>query len=270
MDEPYTIYIDQIADCDWYVQNLGATGLDIWNLYVEFDWGGGSYLLVGSTHVTIASGTDSPRYHLNVHIPQTLTAGSTHAVEMRFTAQQTGDLFSTAKSTWFNFDVHSVPTLVVASTGANPNSGTAPLTVYFNPNPSGGLEPYTYSWTFGDGGTSTSASPSHQYTAAGSFTATVVVTDTETTKQVKSATATITVTAAPLPDDDDVVPPVDDDDDVVGGTAGIPPIIIPIAIVAIIAVVAIIIAVMVMGKKKKAGGQGPAPPMQQSGPPQNP
>lgn len=191
---PNEIYFDQYPTFTFYIHNDGAVGLDIWNFYFDFDWDTAThYALVGSTHATIAAGTDSTHYTQQVHIPLTAAAG-THNAYVYCTGKASSDLLNTPGSWTFPFTVDPVPTLVVPSTGANPNSGVAPLTVNFDSTPSGGLSPYSCSWTFGDGGTSTSATPSHVYDSAGTFTATVVVTDTETVSQVKTATSTITVT----------------------------------------------------------------------------
>jgi len=187
------IYQDQYPTFSFSITNDGGTGLDVWDMYFYIDWAPSThYDLIGSTHITISAGATSSSYSAVVHVPAAASVGS-HTVSIKCTGQAAGDWLTTPGSWTWSKTVSAVPTLVVASTGANPNSGTAPLNVQFNPSVSGGLSPYTYSWTFGDGGTSTSASPSHQYTAAGSFTATVVVTDTETVDQVKSASTTITV-----------------------------------------------------------------------------
>ncbi len=42
---------------------------------------------------------------------------------------------------------------------------------------SGGTDPYTYEWDFGDGKTSTEANPSHKYENSGKYTVTLTVTD---------------------------------------------------------------------------------------------
>ena len=69
--------------------------------------------------------------------------------------------------------------------GANPTSGTTPLTVAFNGTGSTDNDPadqgrLTYAWDFTNDGTtdSTAASPSFTYTAAGSYVAKLTVTDT--------------------------------------------------------------------------------------------
>jgi hypothetical protein len=49
--------------------------------------------------------------------------------------------------------------------------------VWFFPNVSGGFEPYSYEWDFGDGSTSTDVQPSHAYKSDGSYTVKLKVTD---------------------------------------------------------------------------------------------
>jgi len=85
-----------------------------------------------------------------------------------------------------------VSTLQVSATGT-PNSGTVPLTVSFKTTVSGGLSPYTYSWSFGDGSTSSLANPSHTYTSSGTYTAQVIVRDSSSPQQMVSDSVTVTV-----------------------------------------------------------------------------
>ncbi|MBN2415913.1 PKD domain-containing protein [bacterium] len=66
---------------------------------------------------------------------------------------------------------------LACSAGADPVTGTAPLAVRFDATGTGGSEPYTWSWTFGDGGVSSEQSPEHTYTAAGTYAAVLTVTD---------------------------------------------------------------------------------------------
>jgi len=58
-----------------------------------------------------------------------------------------------------------------------PFSGKAPLTVEFKTDISGGVEPLSQTWTFGDGQTSTEADPTHVYTKPGTYEARLDVKD---------------------------------------------------------------------------------------------
>src|SRR2546425_1312040 len=63
--------------------------------------------------------------------------------------------------------------------------------VTFTGATTGGISPYSFSWSFGDGATSTSQSPSHTYTSSGSFT--VSLTSTDSLGTVASTSQSITV-----------------------------------------------------------------------------
>ena len=56
-------------------------------------------------------------------------------------------------------------------------SYSAPATIQFQSQASGGTPPYTYLWTFPDSSTSTGANPTFVFSTAGSFNVTVVITD---------------------------------------------------------------------------------------------
>lgn len=79
----------------------------------------------------------------------------------------------------------------------DPASGDSPLSVDFSAAPSGGVGPYTYSWTIEDGSpnTSTAASGTTVITIPGNKTFTVVVTDACGTEVTESDS--INVAAAP-------------------------------------------------------------------------
>ena len=96
------------------------------------------------------------------------------------------------------------PTTLGVTTNATPLAGTAPLTVAFSCVPTGGVTPYSYSWSFGDSANSTSnqQNPSFVYTQASypnTITASVTVTDSTPVAnggpQVKTSYITITVYA---------------------------------------------------------------------------
>lgn len=67
-------------------------------------------------------------------------------------------------------------------------------TVQFTDASHGGMDPYTYSWSFGDGTTSTEQNPAHTFTAAGTYT--VKLTATPFRCVPKEVTKTVTVTDA--------------------------------------------------------------------------
>lgn len=70
-------------------------------------------------------------------------------------------------------------TPTVAAT-ASPESGLVPLPVDLRATVTGGNEPVTFLWDFGDGSTTSELqNPSHTYTIAGSYNATVIVTDND-------------------------------------------------------------------------------------------
>jgi PKD repeat protein len=106
----------------------------------------------------------------------TYTAAGTYTVELTVTGPGGSD---TETKTGYV----SVMASPVAGFSGTPLSGTAPLTVDFTDESTGG--PSSWSWDFGDGGTSTAQNPSHTYEAAGTYTVALTATnacgaDTET------------------------------------------------------------------------------------------
>jgi PKD repeat protein len=66
-----------------------------------------------------------------------------------------------------------------ATASATPEVGSAPLTVAFQANATGGTPPYNYSWAFGDGGMAFGDAPSHTYVSPGNFTAALTIRDAD-------------------------------------------------------------------------------------------
>lgn len=86
------------------------------------------------------------------------------------------------KIAWYRNDMPIVVS-PVAHFGADPVTGTRPLTVQFSDSSTGSIN--TWSWDFGDGNTSTEQNPQHTYEIADTFTVSLTVTgpggsDTET------------------------------------------------------------------------------------------
>ncbi len=76
-----------------------------------------------------------------------------------------------------------------------PYSGYVNENILFNGFASGGVEPYTWAWDFGDGATADVQNPTHAYSVAGNYTATMTVTDAES----NTLSDTASVTIFPLP-----------------------------------------------------------------------
>ena len=87
----------------------------------------------------------------------------------------------------------SAPGALNADFTATPRTGLAPATVGFSDKTTGGVEPYSYVWDFGDGATSTAENPSHTYVAIGTFTVALTVTDdvADTDSETKQAYITV-------------------------------------------------------------------------------
>ncbi len=75
------------------------------------------------------------------------------------------------------YEYYETSTSLTASMDASPGSGFVPLSVSFTGSATGGSEPYTYNWDFGDGGSSADQNPSHTYSEEGDYTVIFTVTD---------------------------------------------------------------------------------------------
>ena len=76
-----------------------------------------------------------------------------------------------------------LPELVAGFT-AEPDGGSAPLTVQFSNTSSGGVDPLTFDWEFGDGEASQESDPEHVYDAAGTFRVVLTAADADGTTSV--------------------------------------------------------------------------------------
>jgi len=87
-------------------------------------------------------------------------------------------------------------TVPVAVFGANPTSGTVPLTVQFSDASEN--NPTTWLWNFGDGNTSTAQNPSHTYVKKGNYTVNLTVSNAAGSNSNEIA-GFITVISSTLP-----------------------------------------------------------------------
>jgi len=83
---------------------------------------------------------------------------------------------------------------VVADAGG-PYSGNIGETIQFSGSATGGTEPYSWYWEFGDGSISTVQNPTHTYTTVDEYTATLTVTDTY--GKIDDDTAMVTINSHP-------------------------------------------------------------------------
>jgi len=101
---------------------------------------------------------------------------------------------TSASSGAFSLVVSSSPTCESFSCyppSVSPSSGAAPLTVQFSASCSGGAEPYSYSWVFGDGDTSILQNPSHTYSNAGTYSWSLTVIDSGSKRYDASGTVVV-------------------------------------------------------------------------------
>jgi hypothetical protein len=81
-----------------------------------------------------------------------------------------------------------------------PQSGDAPLTVYFSADIEGGKAPYSYGWDFGTGITSGHAGPTYKYWEEGDYTVTLEVTDSKGITATDSTTISVGPEPSPEPE----------------------------------------------------------------------
>jgi len=78
-----------------------------------------------------------------------------------------------------------------ASFTYSPSNPTILASVSFNASATGGTQPYSYSWDFGDGSTGTAQSTTHSYLLPGTYSVTLTVDDASGTEVSTSQTVTV-------------------------------------------------------------------------------
>ncbi|MBN1280386.1 MAG: PKD domain-containing protein, partial [Candidatus Thermoplasmatota archaeon] len=103
------------------------------------------------------------------------------------------DLFANGASPVYYDDISLLPAGagLICSAGG-PYFGEVGDLIQFTGFATGGTEPYTYAWTFGDGETSAEQNPTHAYDTAGEYNVSLTVTDSAKDTVVDYTTATIT------------------------------------------------------------------------------
>ena len=102
------------------------------------------------------------------------------------------DLFGNSATPVYYDDISLVPAgeELICDAGG-PYNGEVNQEIQFSGFATGGTEPYTWAWDFGDGETSTEQNPKHAYTEAGDYTATLTVTDAAEATATDTADVTI-------------------------------------------------------------------------------
>jgi PKD repeat protein len=130
------------------------------------------------TFTALGSGGESPYNY-------TWTVGTStgYGPNFVYTPTTTGLLGAdvTIKDSFDQTTIKSITVTVAPALGAaisaTPSSPTTGETVTFASGQSGGIEPYTYAWQFGDGHSSALASPTHSYGSAGTYVVNLWVND---------------------------------------------------------------------------------------------
>ena len=100
-------------------------------------------------------------------------------------------VFGAPSVSFQNTTMINAPPPLSASASASPNPAMVGQQVSFSCTATGGIQPYSYSWTFGDGNTGTGANPIHTYSTAGGMVATCTVKDQVGTSASGSTTVIV-------------------------------------------------------------------------------
>jgi PKD repeat protein len=260
---PTQVYQDELVTFRFTLYNAASGSVDVYWIFSQFCWlpeNQGYYFKANDGTAISIPGGGSYTFKLTIRVSQTYSGSCTVDTDVR--GKAVGDLFQET-ATWRHTIVVDIPPPLSVVATANPNSGTAPLSVSFNAQVSGEARGSSVTWVFGDGTTGSGSAASHTYTATGTFTATATVTDG--LGRIASDSVMVTVTAPPPP------PPGGDtgggtDGGAGGGASGIGSAGTWILLGIVIAAIAAILAVLSRARKKPQS----AVPRQPVEPPQRP
>ena len=177
-----------------YPSNVPGTAFRSGQFIYTFNFGD------GTPPVIITSG-------LSVSATHTFTSAANYPVTI--VAQ---DTLTPSQIRETGFGTLNVATVVTGDFSFTPASSIVTgQEITFTPNFSGGVAPYSYSWSFGDSTTDNAASPTHKYGAIGTYTVTVTITDSNGRKFVTMHMVSISQAATPPP------PPADNSILIYGG-----------------------------------------------------
>lgn len=166
---PYTVYAAPVVNTPTASPATGYIGQTVtFSATVASPGSGGDTYAWTASSASLGCSTSTS---LSVSCVPT-AAGTTYAVTV--TATDTNG--RSGSSTSADFTVASAPPLL-ANAAATPNPATAGSTVSFTSTVSGGHQPITYTWVFGDGTTSTAANTTHVYQNTGTYSVSLFVND---------------------------------------------------------------------------------------------
>lgn len=243
---PRTAYTDYPAEFVFEVTNTKSETIQISDFDVHFEWQAEGFvydLLDGS--LGISSGS-SEEFQLNIIVPE--IEPQIYTATIFIYGQAIGDWYPST-GTWVkSLSLVNVPELTVGI-NANPTTGIEPVYVDFASYVTGGIQPYTYKWTFGDGTTSKLANPVHQYTCDGAYTAVLVVKDES--GQIASDSIEIIITEYIPPEPEPEQEPPDENPDSGSDEYSYDPVLVTslILVMAILAIIVILLVALIVRKK---------------------
>ncbi len=179
----------------WFDNNQGLVGSD-------FD--GNTVPLIKGQWNQIRCEIDLDTDYLGIFYAGTLIVEKTWSEKIQGTgggpmAIAAVDLYANGSSPVYYDDMTLLPASAeLICDAGGPYTAEENQAIQFTGSASGGEEPYSWFWTFGDGGTSTEQNPTHAYPLQDIYNVSLTVTDASSDTATDTTTATITE-PAPFP-----------------------------------------------------------------------